>query len=130
MEKVIYEVEPGRWAYSVGSVVQEWHPEQPGYVAMTLAEAEQFADRTLEQLETPVVHRWVSKLELLGRFTETELSGIYEAEANDINIRKWLERFRMTSGDVDLNDARTVEGIGGLELLGKIAPGRASEILA
>ena len=130
MEKVIYEVEPGRWAYSVGSVVQEWHPEQPGYVAMTLAEAEQFADRTLEQLEIPVVHRWVSKLELLGRFTETELSSIYEAEANDINIRKWLERFRLTDRDIDLNDARTVEGIGGLELLGKIAPGRASEILA
>lgn len=130
MEKVIYEVEPGRWAYSVGSVVQEWHPEQPGHVAMTLAEAEQFADRTLEQLEIPVVHRWVSKLELLGRFTETELSGIYEAEANDINIRKWLERFRMTVGDVDLSDARTIEGVRGLELLGMIAAGRASEILA
>ncbi len=130
MEKDIYEVEPGRWAYAVGNVTQEWHPEQPGYVAMTQAEATQFADKTLERLDAPVTPRWLSNLALLERFTEDELTGIYEAEANDVNTRKWLERFRLTDGDIDLNDARTVEGIGGLELLGKIAPGRASEILA
>lgn len=130
MEKVIYEVEPGRWAYSVGSVVQEWHPEQPGYVAMTQAEAEQFAADTLARIELPLTHRWVSKLDLLGRFTDAELNGVYEAEADNIDIRKWLERFRMTAGDIDLNDARTIESIRGLELLGMIAAGRASEILA
>ena len=130
METTIYEVEPGRWAYAVSGVVQEWHPEQPGYVAMTQTEAEQFAAATLARLELPLTHRWASKLELLGRFTEAELSGIYEAEADNIDIRKWLERFRMTAGDIDLNDARTVEGVRGLELLGKIAAGRASEILA
>ena len=43
MEIDIFELEPGRWGYRVGSVYQEWHPDRDGYVAMSQAEAEQCA---------------------------------------------------------------------------------------
>lgn len=43
MEINVFEIELGRWAYRVGGVFQEWHPDKDGYVPMTWAEATQQA---------------------------------------------------------------------------------------
>lgn len=40
MEIEVFEVEPGRWAYRVGGVYQEWHPDKDGFIPMTQMEAE------------------------------------------------------------------------------------------
>lgn len=47
----IFEVEPGRWAYHVGGVRQEWHPDFEGFVAMTEAEATACAQIVAARLE-------------------------------------------------------------------------------
>ena len=39
MDIEIFEVEAGQWAYRVGGVYQEWHPDEPGFVPMSEAEA-------------------------------------------------------------------------------------------
>lgn len=46
----IYQIESGRWAYRVESVVQEWNPEQPGFVPMTETEAESWAAIIAERI--------------------------------------------------------------------------------
>jgi hypothetical protein len=43
MEQEVFELEDGRWAYRVGGVYQEWHPEREGYSPMTEEEARQMA---------------------------------------------------------------------------------------
>jgi hypothetical protein len=43
MEIEIFEIESGRWAYRVGGVYQEWHPDREGFMPMTEAEATQQA---------------------------------------------------------------------------------------
>jgi hypothetical protein len=43
MEQEIYEVEPGRWGFRVGGVVQECLPDAEGYVPMTEEEARHWA---------------------------------------------------------------------------------------
>lgn len=40
MEIDVFEIEPDRWAYRVGGVYQEWHPDCEGFVAMTQAQAQ------------------------------------------------------------------------------------------
>lgn len=39
MDIAVFEVRPGQWAYRVGGVYQEWHPDQAGFVPMSEAEA-------------------------------------------------------------------------------------------
>jgi len=50
MDIEIFEVEPGRWGYRVGGVYQEWHPDQPGFVAMSQADATACAAVVAERL--------------------------------------------------------------------------------
>lgn len=50
MAAEIFEVAPGQWAYRVGGVYQEWHPEKDGFVPMTQAEAEFCAMAVAERL--------------------------------------------------------------------------------
>ena len=40
----VFEIEPGRWAYRVGGVFQEWHPDLDGFVPMDEAEARSCAE--------------------------------------------------------------------------------------
>ena len=40
----VFEVTPGQWAYRVGGLYQEWHPDKDGFVAMSQAEAQALAD--------------------------------------------------------------------------------------
>lgn len=75
------------------------------------------------------------------RFTLAEKRAIYAAAASVPDVRIWLDDLaavtvvldpadpsRVLSG-VDLEDARTVAGVQGLEAAGLIAAGRAAEIL-
>ncbi len=39
MDIEIFEVEAGQWAYRVGGVYQEWHPDQAGFVPMSEVDA-------------------------------------------------------------------------------------------
>jgi hypothetical protein len=39
MDMEVFEVEAGRWAYRVGGVYQEWHPDLEGYTPMSQTEA-------------------------------------------------------------------------------------------
>lgn len=39
MDIKVFEVERGQWAYRVGGVYQEWHPDRAGFVPMSQAEA-------------------------------------------------------------------------------------------
>jgi hypothetical protein len=79
--------------------------------------------------------RRLSKLELMNRFTDTELANIYSAAKSSVMVEVWLEKLNAASPEsdgtsVDLDDPRTVAGIQSLEAGGLIAAGRAAEILA
>jgi len=39
----VYEVEAGRFGYRGPGILQEWHPEKEGFVAMTEQEATEMA---------------------------------------------------------------------------------------
>ena len=43
MEQEIYEVEPGRWGYHIGGIIQEWNPEAPGFQPMTYEDAQHWS---------------------------------------------------------------------------------------
>jgi hypothetical protein len=79
--------------------------------------------------------RRLSKLELMNRFTDTELANIYSAAKSSVMVGVWMEKLNAASPEadgtsVDLEDPRTVAGIQSLEAGGLIAAGRAAEILA
>lgn len=50
MEKNVYEIEPGRWAYDLPGIHQEWTPGVEGFVPMTEAEAHAYADEVMARL--------------------------------------------------------------------------------
>lgn len=39
MDVEVFELNPGQWAYRVGGVYQEWHPDKAGFAPMTEDEA-------------------------------------------------------------------------------------------
>jgi len=51
MEKNVYEIEPGRWGYTLPGIIQEWAPDKEGFVPMSDAEANAYADEVLARLE-------------------------------------------------------------------------------
>ena len=71
----------------------------------------------------------LTKLEYMDRFTDTELSGIYAAAKQSVQVEVWLERFKLAES-IDLTDVRTIAGVNALEQAGLLAEGRAAEILA
>lgn len=52
MATEVFEVSLGQWAYRVGGVYQDWHPEKPGFVAMTKDEAIRLASEAAERIES------------------------------------------------------------------------------
>lgn len=50
MEIELTEVAPGQWAYRVGGVYQEWHPDCDGFVPMSHDEAAACAAIVAERL--------------------------------------------------------------------------------
>ena len=75
------------------------------------------------------VSQFVSKLTFMERFTDAELVAIYTAAKQVVQIEVWLEKLKLTTGDIDLADPRTIGGVHALEAAGLIASGRAAEIL-
>lgn len=123
----IYEIEPGRWGYRVDAVVQEWNPEVEGFVPMSQAEAQAFARRLASEMN--VAEPGITKLAFMERFTDAELVAIYSAAKQSAAVEVWLEKLKMTTGNIVLTDIRTISGVRGLEAAGLIAVGRAAEIL-
>lgn len=88
------------------------------------------------QLDTPapinpvLEPKLVSKLSYMCRFTDAELELIYSTAKVNISVEVWLAKFNATTGDIDLNDPRTIAGINALESAGLLGAGRAAEILA
>lgn len=78
----------------------------------------------------PKSGRMLSKLSYMNRFTDDELAGIYTAAKVNVYVEVWLAKFNAASGDINLDDARTIAGVQALEGVGLIGPGRAAEILA
>jgi len=73
--------------------------------------------------------RWMSKIDFLERVTAPELVAIYTLAESDINVKIWLDKFKMA--DEICLDARDLQAALPLfELAGIISPGRAEEILA
>lgn len=72
--------------------------------------------------------RTVSKLQYMGRFTDSELAAIYTAAKAVVQVEIWLDKFKLTS-EVDLDDPRTIAGLQAMEAAGLIGAGRAQEIL-
>lgn len=128
----VYEVEPGRWGYRVDSVVQEWHPDLPGFVPMSQAEASELAIRQLDRLSDSSRSEsdpGITKLAFMEKFTDAELVTIYSAARVNAQVEVWLEKLKMTTGNVFLTDPRTIAGVYGLERAGLIGKGRAMEII-
>jgi hypothetical protein len=70
----------------------------------------------------------LSKLEFMNRFTLSELAGIEVAAAAD-PIVKVLQRQQEIADFIDLEDAKTAQGIGYLVTIGLLTPERMNEIL-
>jgi len=70
----------------------------------------------------------LTKFEFLSRFTMDEKRTIYSLESTNVDIRIWLETFRVAD-EIWLEDPETVVGIQALEDATILAPGRAAEIL-
>jgi hypothetical protein len=79
----------------------------------------------------PIVptNNFLSKLEYMNRFTDTELENIYTAAKTVTSVEIWLEKFKLAA-NIDLLDQRTIAGVNALEAAGLLATGRAAEILA
>lgn len=50
MDIEVFEVRPGQWAYRVGGVYQEWHPDYAGFVPMSESEATACANVVLQRI--------------------------------------------------------------------------------
>lgn len=131
MQIKVYEIESNRWGYTVGDVTQEWNPESPGFVPMTQVDASMFAQLTADRLQQQDqgTRRSISKLSFFGRFSDAELSLIYTLAKQEVEVEIWLERFKITDGDIYLDDPRTILGVQKLEAAGILAEGRAAEVL-
>lgn len=72
--------------------------------------------------------RVIGPLDLMRRFTDAELSGLYTAAKTNVMVEVWLERFKVAA-DINLDDPLAVAGMQALEAAGIIGVGRAAEIL-
>lgn len=101
----------------LGSRVIDVSPEQPSWALS-------------DSIESPILSSMlVTKLAFMTRFTDEELERIYTTAKSVVKIEVCLEKLKLTTGDIDLSDSRTIGGVYGLESAGLIAPGLAAEIL-
>lgn len=73
--------------------------------------------------------RFLTKLDYMNRFTDTELATIYTIAKTNVAIEIWLKKFELAT-EINLDDPRVVGGLQALEQYGLIGTGRAAEILA
>lgn len=78
--------------------------------------------------------RRLTTLAFRDRFTLDEKRAIYTAALTSVDVKIWLDDLAAATPEadgtsVDLDDARTVAGVQGLESAGLLAAGRAAQIL-
>lgn len=86
------------------------------------------------ELDPPYIKRRVTKLDFINKFTDQEYVNILGATKQSLIVEAWWKKFELSTPNldgtsVDLDDARTIAGIQGLEAMGLIGEGRAAEIL-
>lgn len=70
----------------------------------------------------------ITKIAMLTRLTDAEYVGILTAAKTDVEVEAWKTRFD-AANTIDLNDSRTVAGIGLLVTKGLLTQARGDEIL-
>lgn len=70
----------------------------------------------------------ITKLEYMGRFTDSELISIYTAAKSNVAIEVWLEKFKLAA-EIYLQDQRTIDGLNALAAAGILTSERVSVIL-
>jgi hypothetical protein len=78
---------------------------------------------------TPPPARILTRLAFLDRFSVQELTTLYTAAPASPQIQVWLDMYRV-SDEINLDDARLIAGVEGLENAGIIGVGRAAQVLA
>jgi len=73
--------------------------------------------------------RWMSQIHFLERIKHDELVGIYTLAETDVNVKIWLDKFKMAQ-EIFFDDPEMQANLPLFELAGVLAPGRAAEILA
>ena len=71
--------------------------------------------------------RNIDKLDFLDLFTAAELEGILSS--SNIKVKVFVKKLEMAPNTIRLTSQRMITAVNGLESLGIIAAGRASEIL-
>ena len=76
----------------------------------------------------PPLPNIITKLAMIGRFTEAEYEGVLTAAKTDVQVQGWLDRF-YAANQIDLDDDRTVSGIDLLVSKDLLTEERGQEIL-
>lgn len=72
--------------------------------------------------------RILTRLAFMRRFTDAELATIYTAESQSVQLKVWLDKFRLAE-EINLDDPEIVGGVNALEQAGILSVGRAAEVL-
>jgi hypothetical protein len=72
--------------------------------------------------------RILTRLAFMRRFTDAELATIYTAESQSVQLKVWMDKFRVAE-EISLDDPEIIAGVNGLEQMGVLSVGRAAEVL-
>jgi|688.fasta_scaffold265981_1 hypothetical protein len=99
-------------------VAEEWFVEQnyPGHYRLVGPEP------------VPYVEPLITKAAFRFRLTDAEYAGILTAAKTDVEVQAWVETFNMVT-QIDLDNQRTIDGVGTLVVKGLLTQARADEIL-
>jgi hypothetical protein len=70
----------------------------------------------------------ITKAAFRFRLTDAEYAGILTAAKTDVEVQAWVETFNMVT-QIDLDNQRTIDGVGTLVVKGLLTQARADEIL-
>jgi len=73
--------------------------------------------------------RFPTKLQFISKLKQEELVAIYQLSKTDTNVEVWLDKFRLAE-DMWLDSPDLQATLPLFELIGVLAPGRATEILS
>ncbi len=116
----VFEVTPGRWAYSSEGLYQEYNPDLEGFVPMTKEQAEYFSQRLPSHSEVISVTRAQAKLALLqfGRLSQIEnlIQNIQDASFREVAKIEWNDRLTFESNNQVLRQLASALNIDNDEL--------------
>lgn len=76
----------------------------------------------------PYIPSIITKAAFRFRLTDAEYAGILTAAKTDVEVQAWVETFNMVT-QIDLDNQRTIDGVGTLVVKGLLTQARADEIL-